>query len=285
MLTPKPSRSRLRGMAIPREPLLEVEGLSVKLGGKTLLDNLSFRLCHGEVLCVVGESGAGKSTLLKAIQGMFPAPAVSCSSFRYLPKDAADLNRIPTTLGLPHARWVMQDPLAALNPRRSIGSAIVESLHLDPRSPDAKRDAAVAALADVELGEAFFDRRSHQVSLGQAQRACLARALVATPQLMLFDEPLSALDALVQKKIAYRMDHLRKRSGLSYMVVTHDMGFAKAYGDHVLVLYKGQVADYQPKREFFAAPAAGYASDLVSAADSLGVFNTAPDEKEEEDGI
>lgn len=284
MLTPKNPFSRLRGVPIEKEPLLEVEGLSVKLSGKTLVDNLSFKLCHGEVLCVVGESGAGKSTLLKAIQGMFPQSAVPYRSFRYTPKDAAGLSKIPTTFGLPHARWVMQDPLAALNPRRSIGSAIVESLHLDPRSDDAKRDAAVAALADVEMGAEFLERRPHQVSLGQAQRACLARALVATPQLILFDEPLSALDALVQKKIAYRMDHLRKRSGLSYMVVTHDMGFARAYADHVLVLYKGEVADYQPKREFFAAPAAGYATELVAAADSLGVFNTAPDE-EDEDGI
>lgn len=257
--------------------LLEVEDLSVQVGGQTLLANVSFSLLAGQVLCIVGESGAGKSTLLKGLQGLLPA---TCGSFRFAPAAPSDespgegrvLDQLPKApeLGLPMTRWVMQDPLAALNPKLSLGRSIGESLHRRPYSKDLVRQRVLSALADVELPAEFYDRRPGQVSLGQAQRACLARAMVAEPKLVLFDEPLSALDAVVQKKIAYRMDILRKRSDISYIIVTHDMGFAEAYADQVMVLNKGKVADYQPADAFFTAPADRYAEDLLASARALG---------------
>lgn len=258
--------------------MLNVHNLSVQIKEKTLLSGVSFQLQEGQVLCIVGESGAGKSVLLKALQGLMPART---DEFSFTPKGAPALSSLPSTPGLPQSRWVMQDPMAALNPRRTLGASISESLHKSGLSSENIREAVIDALGDVELGPEFYDRRPGQVSLGQAQRACLARALVAKPELIIFDEPLSALDALVQKKIAYRMDLLSRQSGATYLIVTHDMGFAEAYADTVLVLQKGQMADCQPKAAFFTNPARPYAASLVAAARSLGALAPLPPAQED----
>ena len=174
--------------------ILTLDGLSVRFGQTTLLEKVSFSLARGEVLCIIGESGAGKSTLLKALQGLMPA---TCNSFSFTPAGIDVSGKMPVRIGLPRTRWVMQDPLAALNPRQSLGKSIAESLHRKGLSAEKRKEAALEAIAEVELGPEFYDRLPAQVSLGQAQRACLARAMIAKPDLIVFDEPLSALDALV----------------------------------------------------------------------------------------
>ncbi len=238
--------------------MLSISNLSVTLSGQRLIGGVSFDV-------QAGESGAGKSTLLKALMGSYPA---QYDRFDYAP--APDLRH--HRLGLPGSRWVMQDSLAAPNPKRSLGQSICESLHRRGLSAAAERTAAMAALAEVELSEEYYDRLPRQVSLGQAQRACLARALVTEPDLIIFDEPLSALDALVQKKIALRMDQLRREKALTYIVVTHDLGFAATYADRILLLRAGKVEAFQTRDAFFAAPASAYARDLASAARSLGAL-------------
>lgn len=243
--------------------MLEVENLNVQIGATHLLRDVSFRLDMGKTLCVVGQSGAGKSTLLKALQGLVPATwdRFTCGGAPRRPG-----------VGLPHTRWVMQDPLSALNPRRSLGQSITESLH-PHRMPKARQRAAVmAALADVDLGPEFHDRYPRQVSLGQAQRACIARAMVAQPQLIIFDEPLSALDAMVQKTVARQMAQLCRKTGAASLIVTHDMGFAATYADEILVLHQGQIEAYQPRAAFFDAPASPYAASLIDAARRLGAL-------------
>lgn len=243
--------------------MLEVDNLNVQIGAERLLENVSFKLDHGKVLCIVGESGAGKSTLLKALQGFMPA-----TWDRFL------CNGSPrgSELGLPGTRWVMQDPLEALNPLRSLGQSIGESLHRERLSKRDTKEAVLAALAEVELGPELYNRRPAQVSLGQAQRACIARALVARPRLVVFDEPLSALDAIVQKNVARQMAALCNRTGAASLIVTHDMGFAAAYADDILVLHHGHVAAYQKRDAFFEAPASSYAASLIDAARTLGAL-------------
>ncbi|MEO0495999.1 MAG: dipeptide/oligopeptide/nickel ABC transporter ATP-binding protein [Pseudomonadota bacterium] len=258
----------------PDKAILSVAGLSVRVGGALLLDDITFRIAKGEVLCVVGESGAGKSTLLRALQGLVPA---ICDRFHFAPAGLTLDGTMPGTVGLPKTRWVMQDPLAALNPRQSLGTSIAESAHRQAHGTTQLNELVIQALHDVELEPEFYRRRPGQVSLGQAQRACLARALIAKPELIFFDEPLSALDALVQKKIARRMDDLREETGMTYVVVTHDIGFAQAYADQILVLRNGRMEAYQTRHEFFSAPASDYAQALIEAAHRLGALgSTAP---------
>lgn len=251
------------------EALLSLDSLSAQAGGQTLLRDVSFSLARGQMLCVIGESGAGKSTLLKSLQGLMPA---TCMRFRFEPAGIDASGEMPAGIGLPRTRWVMQDPLAALNPRQTLGRSIAESLHRRRSTIADMRSEVLSALDQVELAPEFHDRLPGQVSLGQAQRACLARAMIAKPELIFFDEPLSALDALVQKKIAYRMDVLRRETGMTYVVVTHDIGFAASYADQILVLKKGRVEAYQSRDAFFASPASDYAQDLIAAAGALGAL-------------
>ncbi len=252
-------------------PVLTLDGLSVDVGGTSLLSDVSFTLLRGQVLCVIGESGAGKSTLLKALQGLMPA---TCRGFKFAAAGIDVVNEMPDLVGLPKTRWVMQDPIAALNPYQSLGKSIAESLYRRSLSANELKEATLTALADVELTPNFYNRLPAQVSLGQAQRACLARAMIAKPSLIFFDEPLSALDALVQKKIAYRMDVLRRRTQASYVIVTHDIGFAMSYADQILVLKNGIVEAYQSRDIFFVAPKSAYARDLINAAGALGALHT-----------
>ncbi|MEC8196855.1 MAG: dipeptide/oligopeptide/nickel ABC transporter ATP-binding protein [Pseudomonadota bacterium] len=250
--------------------MLDVSNLSVSVAGKTLLRDVSFSVGAGEMLCIVGESGAGKSTLLKGLMGMMPC---RFDSFQHWPKGRSHRQGDAAVQGLPACRWVMQDPLAALNPKRSLGQSICESLFEQHLPAADQRKAALAALEAVDLSADFYDRLPKEVSLGQAQRACLARALIAEPALIIFDEPLSALDALVQKKIALRMDQLRREKTITYIVVTHDLGFAAAYADHVLLLQNGRMNTLQRREDFFANPATPYANQLVNAAQTLGALD------------
>lgn len=256
----------------PNDPAFQLEGLTVRAGDKMLLQDVSFGIQKGGMLCVIGESGAGKSTLLKAVQGFLPA---TCRRLVFTPSGTDITGAVPTHPGLPQTRWVMQDPLAALNPRLTLGASIQESLYRQNLTAQERRSAVFEVLDAVELGAEFFDRLPGQVSLGQAQRACLARALIARPKLIFFDEPLSALDALVQKKIARQMDVLRRKTQTAFVVVTHDLGFAAAYADKILVLRKGRVEAYQTCTELFTAPASPYAEDLIEAARSLGTLSHA----------
>ncbi|WP_275041670.1 ATP-binding cassette domain-containing protein [Leisingera sp. ANG-S5] len=256
----------------PNDPVFQLEGLTVRAGDKVLLQDVSCDIQQGGMLCVIGESGAGKSTLLKAVQGFLPA---TCRRLVFTPSGTDITGAVPTHPGLPQTRWVMQDPLAALNPRLTLGASIQESLYRQNLTVQERKSAVLAALEDVQLGSEFYSRFPGQVSLGQAQRACLARALIARPKLIFFDEPLSALDALVQKKIARQMEVLRRKTQTAYVVVTHDLGFAAAYADKVLVLRMGQVEAYQPCDEFIAAPASPYAENLIEAARSLGTLSHA----------
>lgn len=249
--------------------MLEIENLNVCVEDRLLLHDVSFQLKQGEMLCVIGESGAGKSTLMKAIQGLIPA---QCKRFIFEPANIDTTDIVPTIIGLPETRWVMQDPLAALNPRLTLGQSITESLHKSSYTNSQKKVAVEQALAEVELKADFYNRLPSQVSLGQAQRACVARALVAKPRLIIFDEPLSALDAMVQKKVAQQMDALRQRTKTTYLVVTHDLGFAAAYADQILVLNRGRVMDYQPSKTFFEKPTSSYSANLINAASSLGAL-------------
>ncbi|WP_415714273.1 ABC transporter ATP-binding protein [Roseibium sp.] len=254
--------------------MLNVKDLQLHLEGAVILDKLSFRLESGKTLCVIGESGSGKTSLLRSLQGLAPArfeelcfEPRSGSPVRY----RAGWKGRP---GLPGSRWVMQDPIAALSPKQKLGASIAESLHGRNIARQDMNKAVVDALQDVDLPAHFASRRPSEVSMGQAQRACLARALIARPDLIFFDEPLSALDAIVQKQVALTMSRIQRRYGISYVIVTHDLGFAAAYADWVLVLRRGRVEASQAASDFFNAPDSAYCKELIEAAEVLGELDT-----------
>jgi len=250
--------------------LLAVRNLGVEVDNAVLLQDVSFNLEKGRTLCVVGESGSGKTTLLKALQGLMPFYRGSIEHALRRDGTTERYEPGPRSIGLRDTKWVMQNPIAALNPLQKAGEAIAESIHGTKLDRLAKREALLRALEDVDLPPEMALRYPAQLSLGQAQRVCIARALIARPDLILFDEPLSALDAVVQKQVGQTMERIKQTHGLSYIVVTHDLGYAQTYADEILLLRDGVVEAYQACDAFFRSPACDYGADLIEAARILG---------------
>ncbi|WP_282095270.1 ABC transporter ATP-binding protein [Epibacterium ulvae] len=240
--------------------MLTVENIAVKRGRNRALHNISFTLPAGKTLAVVGESGAGKSTLIAAILGFLkPTEGQITWSGR------------PVRSCLP--ALVMQEPRAAFNPvlplRRSVLEPVVAAGQPVP-------DARIKRLCDgLEIKEEILERRPNEVSIGQAQRVGILRALIAAPPLVLFDEPLSALDAVTQKHTARLIRDLQAEEGFAALIVTHDLGYAVAHSDEIAVLRAGQIEEISTPQQFVTEPKVGYCQALRDAAIALGGLEAA----------
>lgn len=206
---------------------------------------------------VLGESGAGKSTLVAAILGLLPIAAGQITW------NGQPLNRGAAAL-------VMQEPRAAFNPRLPLLRSICEPLRAQGLKNDLDRLARLCR--GLDLDPALLQRRPSQVSIGQAQRAGVLRALIAAPPLVVFDEPLSALDAVTQKHTAQLITTMQREEGFAALTVTHDLGYAAAHADHVAVLKQGRIEEAARATSFFRSPQSAYCQSLVKAALSLGAL-------------
>jgi len=240
--------------------VLTVEGLTVARGRRTVLEGVSLALAPGGTLAVLGESGAGKSTLIAAVLGLV-RPTEGRISWAGAPVREA------------RPALVMQEPRAAFNPALPLRRSVTEPLTARRRPVDEGRMARLCA--GLELDPDLLDRRPGQVSVGQAQRAGILRALIAAPPLVLFDEPLSALDATTQKHTARLISGLQAEEGFAALVVTHDLGYAVAHADEVAVLRGGRVEEEGAADDFFAAPKTAYGRTLRDAAIGLGALGRA----------
>lgn len=237
--------------------MLSVDNISVRREKRLCLEGVSFTLKRSETLAVVGESGAGKSTLIGAILGLVP-----CAS-GHVTWDAALVRHCGPAL-------VMQEPRSAFNPRMSLRRSVMEPLVAQKIPPDQGR---LDQLCDgLEIPADLLDRRPSEVSIGQAQRVGILRALIAAPPLVLFDEPLSALDAVTQKHTARLIANMQRAQGFAALIVTHDLGYAAAYADHIAVLRAGRVEEFSMTQAFVDAPASAYGRTLRDAAFALGAL-------------
>ncbi|QBF30090.1 ABC transporter ATP-binding protein [Thalassococcus sp. S3] len=237
--------------------MLKVENVTVKRGRSTTLDNVSLHLGAGCSLAVVGESGAGKSTLIGAVLGLLK-PALGKITW-----DGGPVRNCRPSL-------VMQEPRAAFNPALSLRRSVLEPLKAQRLAYDPVRLDRLCE--GLELPADLLDRQPHEVSIGQAQRAGILRALIAAPRLVLFDEPLSALDAVTQKHTARLIAELQAEEGFAALVVTHDLGYAAAHGDEIAVLRAGRIEELTRAEYFVAAPQTEYGRVLRNAAFSLGAL-------------
>lgn len=240
--------------------MLTVRNLSVKRGARMTLRDISLSLPAGETLAVVGESGAGKSTLIAAILGL-AKPASGQISWCDAP-----VKMVRPTL-------VMQEPRSAFNPVLSLRHSVLEPLTAQRIPAPAGRLERLCS--GLELPLELLERRPDQVSIGQAQRAGILRALIAAPPLVLFDEPLSALDAVTQKHTARLIAELQAEEGFAALIVTHDLGYAVAHADHIAVLKAGQLEEVAEAASFAAAPRSEYSRALRDAAVALGALEAA----------
>ncbi|KAA2261056.1 ABC transporter ATP-binding protein [Solihabitans fulvus] len=248
--------------------LLEVSELSVVFGnGVRAVDRLSFDLDRGSTLCVVGESGSGKSVTSLAILGLLPGAEVSGRiTFDGVNLVAARPAELRALRG-ERIAIVFQDALSALNPYYQVGFQIAEAYRAHRRVPMAQaRRVAVRMLERVGIPDPERRAREypHQFSGGMRQRVMIAMALCLEPELLIADEPTTALDVTVQAQILGLLDELRRETGTSVLFVTHDMGVVAGLADEVLVMRGGRAVERGPVDRVFAEPAEPYTRALLA---------------------
>jgi peptide/nickel transport system ATP-binding protein len=252
--------------------LLQVDGLTTALvgSGTTILDDISFSLAPSEVLGIVGESGSGKSLLALTIMGLLPrAFERTAGRIRLEGEDLAALT--PQAWRSKRGRniaMIFQEPLTALNPVMSVGAQVEEVL--TRRRGLLRREARREAMrlferVEIPAAEQRLDSYPHELSGGMRQRVVIAMALAAEPRLLIADEPTTALDVTIQAQILDLLHDLQRESGLSMLLITHDLGVIAESADQVLVLYAGRVAEIAPVRQLFDAPAHPYTRALLAA--------------------
>ena len=250
--------------------LLAVENLGVTIGQAPILQGVSFTLARGQTLGLVGESGSGKSMTALAVMGLLPDRAASRGQIRLDGADllAMDEDALCRMRGRRMA-MVFQEPMTALNPLRSIGQQVSESLRLHLRLSRAEADTRVRRLLDrVGLPAPRFspDLYPHQLSGGQRQRVMIAIALACGPDLLIADEPTTALDVTIQAQILALLREIIAESGMALLLITHDLGVFGEVAERVMVMYAGRVVEQGRTAEVFAARRHPYTRGLFAAS-------------------
>jgi len=239
-----------------------------RCGSLRAVDEVSLAIPSGKALGLVGESGSGKSTLGRLVLGLLPPTA---GRILVDGQDIAAATSAATRRLRRRMQLVFQDPYSSLDPRRRVGAQIADGLAIHAIAPGGQpRTERVAALLDqVGLSPAHAARFPHEFSGGQRQRIAIARALATGPDLLVADEPVSALDVSVQAQVLTLLADLRTRLGLALLFISHDLAVVRSLCDRVAVLYLGRVMEEGPVAAVFERPLHPYTQALLSAAPSL----------------
>jgi peptide/nickel transport system ATP-binding protein/oligopeptide transport system ATP-binding protein len=227
------------------------------------LNNVSLSIKKGETLAIVGESGSGKSTLARCLlqllsldQGEIYFKGKNLTSLDV--KDKKHLKR--------HIQMVFQDPYASLNPRMKIGEILEEGLLIHGLGNKISRDKKIRdMIKKVGLNVADLTKYPHQFSGGQRQRIGIARALIVEPELVICDEPVSALDVSIQAQILLLLKELQKELGLSYLFISHDLRVVRHMADRIVVMHQGKILEQGPTKGIYEKPKANYTRELLNA--------------------
>jgi len=257
--------------------LLSVQGLTKHFfvsrsfgGGKQILkavDGVSFSIHDDKVIALVGESGCGKSTVARLVLRLID-PTSGKVTFRG--RDVFGLDKKELKAFRKSAQIIFQDPFASLNPRRTVYDTVSEPLLIHSLSPRAEmRGRAAEILGKVGLGPDTMNRYPHEFSGGQRQRICIARALAVSPELIIADEPLSALDVSIQAQILNLLQDLRRSSKISFLFISHDLRVVQYFSDAVGVMYLGKIVEHATTEELFEKPYHPYTEVLLSSAPKI----------------
>ncbi len=252
-----------------KAPTLEVSGLEISVGPYSVVDGVDLDIGKGEIVALVGESGSGKSLTALSLLGLLGGRVAQTGGAIRLngaALDTADEIAMRKLRGTA-VSMIFQEPVASLNPLMSVGAQVAESLVVHGRAGE--RDAyrqAVAMLADVGIPEP--EKRAKQfpssLSGGMCQRVMIASALIARPDLLVADEPTTALDVTVQAQILQLMRRLRDETGTSILIITHDMGVVASVADRVCVMYGGRIVEQADVETLFAGPRHPYTKLLLT---------------------
>ena len=255
------------------EPLLQVEDLRTYFdtprGTARAVDGVNFAIDEGETMALVGESGCGKSVTALSLLQLVPEPAGYIASGRVLFKGIDLLNYTLEHMRLIRGQeiaMIFQEPMTSLNPTLTIGYQLTEVMAVHGVH-SGKRQRAEDLLARVGLDDPAFALRQypHELSGGMRQRVMIAMALANRPQLLIADEPTTALDVTVQAQILDLIRELQRETGMSVLLITHDLGIVAEMADHVAVMYAGQVVEYATTRDLFREPLHPYTQGLFAS--------------------
>ncbi|WP_377319842.1 dipeptide ABC transporter ATP-binding protein [Pimelobacter simplex] len=255
---------------MPESPVLVIEHLAISFAQpRPAVEDVSVVLERGEILALVGESGSGKSMTARAVLGLLPPGARATGSIRYDDRELLGLDeRALDQVRGARIAMVFQEPQTALNPVRTIGWQLREALRAHGlRARKAARERAIELLRAVEIPEPErrLDSYPHQLSGGQKQRVVLALALANEPEVLLADEPTTALDVTVQAEILRLLDRIREGTGTAIVLITHNMGVVAEIADRVVVLQAGKVVEEGETRALFAHPREPYTKTLLAS--------------------
>jgi oligopeptide transport system ATP-binding protein len=248
-----------------------------RVGTVRAVDDVSFGVARGETLGLVGESGCGKTTIARTVVGLAKPTA---GRIIFAGMNLADLAAREMRRMRPKMQMIFQDPYSSLNPRMSVARLIGEPLLEHTASSRAERKERIAELMNiVGLDPGFVRRYPHEFSGGQRQRIGIARALALKPELVICDEPISALDVSIQAQIVNLLEDVQEQFGLSYLFISHDLGMIRHMCDRVAVMYLGRIAEIGPGESIYRSPQHPYTQALLSSVPSPGRMGRTPKER------
>lgn len=269
-----------RPTRVSSAPVLRVNGLSIYADHDTLVHKLSYQIDRGETLAIVGESGSGKSLSSLALLGLLPQDLrveaqVELQSVGVLPvnqspnysikKQRMRDNQLKAVRGTKIA-MVFQEPMTALNPLHTVGKQVAESLRMAGTPKSQIKPRILELLNDVNIKdpESKLGRYPHELSGGQRQRVMIAMALAQNPEVLIADEPTTALDVSLQHEILELLDRLKKQHGMAMLLISHDLNLVRRYSDKIIVMQQGKVIERGDSKTLFHNPQSAYTKLLIS---------------------
>ncbi|MBU1337140.1 MAG: ABC transporter ATP-binding protein [Alphaproteobacteria bacterium] len=250
------------------QTVLSVEGLSKSFRAVKAVRDVSFTIPKGKTFGLVGESGSGKSTTARLVLRLVE-PTSGAISFRG--RNLAGLSARDLRAERRHMQMIFQDPFGSLNPRMSVRDTLVEpQLVHGIGTPAEQLKTAERLLAEVSMPRTALDRYPHEFSGGQRQRIAIARALATNPEMIVADEPVSALDVSVQAQVLNLMRDLQDRHGTTMLFISHDLRVVQFMCDEIGVMYLGEIVEQGPRDRIYGAPAHPYTQALLASAPGKG---------------